>query len=445
MRFRIKLLIGLLCLLAPVANAQQDMDALIEQIRQSAADSRSLNQEREQRFLREKNQQSRRLAEARKAQAQARSRADAARKRFADGQKQIEQLKADLKTKVGDSAELYAAISESAGELRDQLQGSVLMAGDTEGLDALVRLAQSGEIPDSSQIEGLVLRFMEVAARTGRTEPVEAEVVRADGSSQRTTVLRVGAFSALTDAGYAVVSPESGELIELARQPIRIAPDIHTKALEPLLVDPSGGELMRRVAQRPTLMDRVHQGGEVGYIIIGIGIVGAILALWQFLYLLGIGRRVRRQLRNLDQVRTDNPLGRVLNCFADAPGETDPEVLETKLSEAVLRETPKLERFQPALRMIIAAGPLLGLLGTVVGMIITFQVITEVGAGDPRLMAGGISRAMIATVLGLGIAVPLLFVNSFLMSRSRVLTQILDEQAAGMLVRKLEGEPVADD
>ena len=424
--------------------AQDDMGALLEQIRQSAKEARTFNAEREQRFLAEKNRQAARLAEARKARDEARARADKARAAFAEGQEQIENHRASLKEKLGDSSDLYGAIAESAGGLRDQLQASVLVAGQGEILEELARLAQAAEIPTAAEIESLILHFVTTAANSGRSERVEGTIISADGRSRQAEALRIGAFSLLTDAGYATVSP-GGEWIELSRQPSRRLPDLGHAGLQSVLIDPSGGELMRRVAQRPSLMDRVHQGGEVGYIIIVIGAVGALLALWQFFYLLAVGRRVRRQLKNLGQVRTDNPLGRVLNCFSEAPGERDPEVLETRLSEAVLRETPKLERFQAALRMIIAAGPLLGLLGTVVGMIITFQVITEVGAGDPRLMAGGISRAMIATVLGLGIAVPLLFVNSFLMSRSRVLTQILDEQAAGLLVRQLERNGASSD
>ncbi len=441
--FRLLLLAVLGLSANPGAIAQDDMDALLQQIRESARDARSFNAEREQRFLREKNRQAARLAEARKDRDSARKRADAARSAFANGQKEIAVLEEQLKEKLGDSAELYAAVSQSAGELRDQLQGSLLLIDQADALSELSQLAQAGEIPDAAQIEGLILQFMETAAKSGRTELIKTDVVRADGHTEKTQVLRVGAFSALTDSGYATVSPESAELVELSRQPGGLVPSLESKELQSVWIDPSGGELMRRVAQRPTLMDRVHQGGEVGYVIIAIGVLGAMIAIWQFLYLIGVGRRVKRQLRNLDEVRTDNPLGRVLNCFANAPEERDPEVLETRLSEAVLRETPKLERFQPVLRMIIAAGPLLGLLGTVVGMIITFQVITEVGAGDPRLMAGGISRAMIATVLGLGIAVPLLFINSFLMSRSRVLIQILDEQAAGLLVRELERDQAA--
>jgi biopolymer transport protein ExbB len=149
---------------------------------------------------------------------------------------------------------------------------------------------------------------------------------------------------------------------------------------------------------------------------------------------------VRRQLSNLDHPTEDNPLGRVLSSIKADPGtiEEDAEVVELRISEAVLREVPKLERFQAFLRLAVAAGPLLGLIGTVIGMIITFQSITESGSSDPRLMAHGISTAMIATVLGLGIAIPLLFINAALSSMSRNVVQILDEQSTGMLAESLE-------
>jgi len=210
----------------------------------------------------------------------------------------------------------------------------------------------------------------------------------------------------------------------------------------PVPVDPSHGILLKLAAQRPSLGERIGQGGIVGYVIILVGAVGAALALFQLWYLMVVGRKIDRQLRNLGVPSTDNPLGRVLSCLKDDTAAHDPEVLETRISEAVLRETPKLERFQPFLRMVVAAGPLLGLLGTVTGMIITFQVITEIGAGDPKVMAGGISQAMISTVLGLIIAIPILFINSVLAARSRILVQILDEQSAGMLAERLEQQHV---
>jgi biopolymer transport protein ExbB len=111
----------------------------------------------------------------------------------------------------------------------------------------------------------------------------------------------------------------------------------------------------------------------------------------------------------------------------------NPELAELRISEAVLREVPRLERFQGFLRLAVAAGPLLGLVGTVIGMIITFRAIVASGSSDPKLMAHGIGQAMIATVLGLGIAIPLLFINSGLAALSHGVTQILDEQSHSLL------------
>jgi biopolymer transport protein ExbB len=198
--------------------------------------------------------------------------------------------------------------------------------------------------------------------------------------------------------------------------------------------------LLAMLVQRPNVMERIEHGEAVGYVIIVVGLIGALVAVYQTFFLIRTRIAVRRQLAQLDRPTSDNPLGRVLSAVKADPLsiEEDAEVVELRISEAVLREVPKLERFQAFLRLAVAAGPLLGLIGTVIGMIITFQSITESGSSDPRLMANGISQAMIATVLGLGIAVPLLFVNAGLASMSRSLVQILDEQSTGLLAESLE-------
>ncbi|MHA7835731.1 MAG: MotA/TolQ/ExbB proton channel family protein, partial [Algiphilus sp.] len=136
----------------------------------------------------------------------------------------------------------------------------------------------------------------------------------------------------------------------------------------------------------------------------------------------------------------DNPLGRVLGVVSQEHGREDAELLELHLSEAVVKETPRLERFQSLLKLFVAVAPLMGLLGTVTGMILTFQSITLFGTGDPKLMAGGISQALVTTVLGLCVAIPLLFLNSLLGARSRALVQTLDEESALVLAQRLEGD-----
>jgi biopolymer transport protein ExbB len=192
--------------------------------------------------------------------------------------------------------------------------------------------------------------------------------------------------------------------------------------------------LLERYVDRPNFVERIKNGEVVGYVIIFVGILGVVLAAFQYLYLIVTRSAVTRQLKNLANPSDSNPLGRVVLAFrGNGKAVDNPELTELRLSEAVLKEIPKIERFQSFLRLAVAAGPLLGLIGTVIGMIITFHAITASGSSDPRLMAHGIGQAMIATVLGLGIAIPLLFINSGLASMSGSITQILDEQSQALL------------
>jgi biopolymer transport protein ExbB len=433
-----------LALFASGAQAQTSagMDELLKRIQQGSQEAAKLNAEREQRFLRSKSEQAALLAKAQADLAAADARAKQSKGRFEAGQNEIAELKKRLTERVGDTGEMYASIARAAGDFRAQAAESLVSAQFPERMAFLAQLAQASEIPSVSDLEKLWFFYAQEAAENGRIARFPTEVLDALGEQQKAEVTRVGLFTAMDARGYLTLQDGADHLALLARQPEQrgLVDDFLEagEGLHPILIDPSRGGLLRLMAERPTVMERVHQGGWVGYVIIAIGVAGAVLAIYQFAYLIKVSRGVRRQLADIAHPSADNPLGRVLSSINEELGNQDPEVLETRLSEAVLRETPRLERFQSLLRMIVAAGPLLGLLGTVIGMIITFQVITEVGAGDPKLMAGGISQAMVATVLGLMIAIPLLFVNSFLASRSRMLTQVLDEQAAGLLARRLE-------
>jgi biopolymer transport protein ExbB len=205
-------------------------------------------------------------------------------------------------------------------------------------------------------------------------------------------------------------------------------------------IDPGRGALLAIYVERPDWRERIHLGGEVTYVILVVGALGLVLWTLQFLYLVWVRVTVFLQMRDLTKLSQWNALGRVLSAFKGEAAriEEDADIAELRISEAVLREVPKLERGQAFLRLAVAAGPLLGLIGTVIGMIITFQAITESGSSDPKLMAAGIGQAMIATVAGLGIAIPLLFGNAILASLSRGVVQVLDEQSTGLLAETLE-------
>jgi biopolymer transport protein ExbB len=274
----------------------------------------------------------------------------------------------------------------------------------------------------------------------------KTQVVTARGDKQEAEVVRIGGFIAMTGDRYLAFNPGANTLTALARQPGSELRELAAGVQEAKsgyarsVIDPSRGVLLNLYVQRPNVWERIEKGEAVGYVIIAVGLVGAACALYQFIYLMRVRFAVARQRRQLDRPRTDNPLGRVLASFRGDPGriEEDSEVVELRISEAVLRETPALERFQSLLRLAVAAGPLLGLIGTVIGMIITFQSITESGSSDPKLMAAGIGQAMIATVLGLGIAIPLLFANAGLASLSEGVVQVLEEQSTGILAEHIE-------
>lgn len=435
-----------------VAAEPAGLDALLKQVQDAAGQNAKLNQEREQRFLRDKSQQAALVQQAEAQLADARRKTDAVRASFAANQKEIADLKTQLQARAGDYVQVQGAVKEAAGAFRAVASESLISAQAPDRLKTLAALADNDGYPAVGDLERFWYGLQQELVESGKVARFTAPVIDVDGKREPQEIVRIGSFSAFSDGRYLVFDPQAGALAELTKQPSRhwrsLAGNFADarEGLHAAMIDPSHGSLLAQEALRPNLRERIAQGGAIAYVIIVIGTAGSLLAIWQLTFLLRTGRAVRAQLGDIGRPRSDNPLGRVLAAFRGDPaqGLGDAEVLELRLSEAILREIPALERFQPLLRLIIAAGPLLGLVGTVTGMIITFQVIQEQGAGDPRLMAGGISQAMITTVLGLGVAVPMLFVNAILSARSRVLVQILDEQSAGLLARHIEQREAGD-
>lgn len=203
-----------------------------------------------------------------------------------------------------------------------------------------------------------------------------------------------------------------------------------------MAVDPSRGNLLSLVIQSPSLLEQVSFGGGVGYTILVMGLIGVIIALYRLVVLQSVGRKMAAQKKS-STASTDNPLGRIFAAY-ESNQNVSPATLELKLDEMIMRETPKLERFQGIVKVIAGVAPLMGLLGTVVGMIKTFQTITLFGTGDPKLMADGISQALVTTVEGLIVAIPLVFLHSLVAGRSKELIEVLEEQSAGLIARLAE-------
>lgn len=374
-------------------------------------------------------------AETRHAELQAETQALNARQAELDARQQEQ----------GDDLEaVLSSLARHSGELRDSLADSWLVM---QGARLPPRL-DDAEVLELGHLESFADRLVALTLDTARVVRFEAPVALASGELAPREVVRLGDFAAFTEGNLLRRGADDQTLSVVERTPREVAASLaafHAGESRSLALDPTRGQVISALAQRPSLIERFHQGGAVGYVVVGLGAIGLLAALLQYAYLLRVNLAMRRQLRDLDHLRSDNPLGRVLQRFRALEANPVPEALEARLDEAVLAELPKLERGQPLVKLLAAVAPLLGLLGTVTGMIVTFQAITVFGTGDPQMMAGGISQALVTTVLGLITAVPLLFAHTALAGRSRYLAGLVEGQASAALAEQLEHRPHGPD
>ena len=428
-----------------VAPEQQitDLDQLLASVREQHREQRARNKQREQQFLRDKKQQQALLSKARQ-DFDRRKKENQPLFAVTEGNKaEIARLEQQLKTVVQDMGDLSSTFREFAGDFSAVLQESMITAQFPERGEQLRALAATDTQPTIDEIETLWLLLQEEMTEAGKVTVFEAPVVTSDGKGVQRSVLRVGAFSAYADGDFLRYVPETGELLVLSRQPgaryRSAARDFvsHAGTVAPITVDPTRGSLLGMLSYSPSLRERIEQGGIIALIIIALGAVGLLMACWRGLYLGVVSLRIKSQLADMAAPRPSNPLGRVLLAVQGIALDEE-ELLQLKLDEAVLVEMPALERGNAIIKLLAAISPLLGLLGTVTGMILTFQAISLFGTSDPKLMAGGISQALVTTVLGLMVAIPLLFSHAAIAYMSRGMIQRLDEQCAGVLVRTAE-------
>jgi biopolymer transport protein ExbB len=424
------------------AQEPKSLSQLLEEIRRGSAAERADDAKREEEFRAAKATQQELLAAARARKAAAETRSKELEAVFEAKELQLPDLQESLRTRLGTLGELFGVVRQVAGDTAGFVRASLISTQIPDRTAFLDQLAASTELPSVEDLEKLWFTLQQEMTETGRVTRYEQKVVAVDGVEHEREVVRIGVFNAISDGEYLRLDDTTGKLVELARQPA--ARHLATakafaaaqSGISPMSIDPSRGTILSMLVQSPTLEERTQQGGLVGYVIIALGVVGLLLALYRFVYLGFVGRKIVSQAKR-DEPDAGNPLGRILSVYADNRG-VDVETLELKLDEAILREIPALERGNAMVRVLSVVGPLLGLLGTVTGMIQVFQQIQLYGTGDPKLMAGGISMALVTTVLGLVMAIPLVLLHSVLSARSKRLIQILEEQSAGIIARHAE-------
>ncbi|MEE9412492.1 MAG: MotA/TolQ/ExbB proton channel family protein [Methylococcales bacterium] len=438
------LLLWLSFSLSPVSAAHTEIDHLLTEVQQVLKNENKLHSQREIRFKNNLGQQQQLFAEA-KAELEEQQKLSATlQSSFDANEKQLTELQTALDNRQGEMGEVFGMVRQVAADLKSDLEGSIISAQFPGRAANLQQFASGDKVITAQELRQLWFLLQQEMTESGKVIRFKRDVLSGSDLSKQADVVRIGTFNLLSSDGqYLQFLPEDEQVIDYPKQPgsgyVGIASDfVNTdQAVTDLAVDPTRGGILNMLMKTPDSMDRLLQGGVVGYIIIGLGLVGLGLVIYRLVVLYQLSTRTSWQLANISEPDNDNPLGRVLQT-ANQDKQVDTEAMEIIIDEAVTKEVPSIERGQSFIKLLAAVAPLLGLFGTVTGMIETFQAISLYGTGDPKLMAGGISQALITTQLGLMVAIPLLFLHSLVASRSKGIIQILDEQSAGLMVESLE-------
>ena len=427
-------------------------DELLQLVERGTATDDTEFQQRVDRFEQAQAEQDRLTAEANAEKRRQEDRSERLETTFEENELLIADRTEQLNTRLGSLRELFGVLQQVAGDARSLFENSITNIEYPDRAQFLTDLAakmgSSSELASIAEIERLWFELQREATEQGKVKRIsDFRFVTADGQEVFEDIVRVGTFNLVADGRYLSHNPDTNSVSELVRQPSQRR---YTGSTADLLgavpgdevvrfgLDVTSGQLLALLLETPNLGERVQQGGIVGYVIISLGILGMLLALERMIMLGLAGRKVKAQLkRGSESPSSDNALGRVLQIYQKNQ-QADTETLELKLGEAILKETPSLQRGILFIKVISVVSPLLGLLGTVTGMIQTFQAITLFGAGDPTIMAGGISQALMTTVLGLCVAIPTVLLHTIVSGRSRMIVQVLQEQSAGLVAEQSE-------
>ncbi|ABI65162.1 outer membrane transport energization protein ExbB [Maricaulis maris MCS10] len=426
------------------------LNELLNRVRSDAREASADNAARLREFQSSTNTQQAQLNSARGTLASLERQATQLSADFENNQVRIDELDAELRQRQGAFGELFGAARQSAGEFAAMIDQSLISGQFPGRADALETLSNSRTLPTRAELDFIPRRVIEEMIQQQQVVTYNGRVTGL-GDGAAVPITRVGAFVAFTNYNnnqrFALWSQSENtgaySLTDMAAQPpanfVSAASALFnadTGEIVEGVVDPSRGALLNIYKDVPDLNERIEQSGNVGKVIIGLLVISALFGIFRMISLLMTQAAVGGQKRKSSGSK-GNPLGRVMLAYEGAK-DKDVETMELKLDEAILQETPKLEFGLNFLKLAAGIAPLLGLLGTVTGMIKTFTQITLFGTGDPRIMAGGISEALMTTVLGLIAAIPLLFIHSFAQSFARGVQQVLEEQAAGMIARHAE-------
>ena len=420
-----------------VAPVITDLDLLVESVKNTASIRAKEDKTRLTKFLSDKNRQQYLLNQMKANLKKEEVRSVRLTDEYESNDKKLSELEEQLTLKLGSFGELFGIVRQTAGESKGQFMLSLTNIEFPERIEFLGDLAErkSLDLPTTEELERLWYEILNELNQSGKVKSYNTNILSKSGELVNEDVLRIGVFNSVSNGNYLNLVSEQNSLEFLAKQPDgsikRAAKRLQNKdvSYREVFIDPTRGSLLTKLIDRAGFFERINQGGFVGYIILIILALGSVMGIIQFQFLYKESKSIESELQS-GEFSNDSILGKLHNIFSSHAGD-NPEELEAQLEDVLAKATPPLEKNLSIIKLLAAVAPLLGLLGTVVGMIETFQAITLFGTGDPKLMAGGISQALVTTMLGLIAAVPLLFIHNLLDSRSRSISQIYEEQAIG--------------
>ena len=420
---------------------------LLQLVKDGKVVNQRVNEQREREFIADKNRQQKAVNDAQNEQAREEARSERLEAQFEKNEQDIAAKQEILAKRLGSLRELFGVLQQVAGDTQGVLEGSIVsseLPGRGEWLGQFAQsMGKSSKLATIEEIERLWYELQREMTESSKVSKFNAEVIKLGGEKVTQEVTRIGSFNLVSNGEYVAYDIENQVIKELPKPPearfVDSAAELEgaSSGFVPFALDPTRGQLLALQIQVPTLEERVHQGGLPGYVIIGLGIVALIIAVVKFVALTLTGMKVTAQAKSAGSPDGSNPLGRIINVYRENEG-VDNETLQLKIDEAIMKEQPSINRFIGFIKIISMVAPLLGLLGTVIGMIVTFQAITLFGTGDPKTMAGGISQALITTVLGLVVAIPTVLLHYFVNTRAQGIMQILNEQSGGLIAEHAE-------
>jgi len=415
-----------------------DLDLLVESVKTTASIRAKEDRARLNKFISDKNKQQALLDNMKYRLTLEERRSERLTKEYEDNDSQLSDLEEQLTLKLGSFGELFGIVRQTAGESKGQFMLSLTNIEFPERIEFLGDLAErkSLDLPTTEELERLWYEILNELNQSGKVKSYNADILTKSGELVNQDVMRIGVFNSVSNGDYLNLVAEQNLLEYLAKQPERsirrsVKKLQNSDDYREVFIDPTRGSLLTKLIDRDTWLERINAGGFVGYVIIIILILGLTMGVLRFKFLDEESKSINKELET-NNFSEDSILGKLNSIYSKYSGN-NPEDLESQLEDILAKATPPLEKNLSVIKLLAAVAPLLGLLGTVIGMIETFQAITLFGTGDPKLMAGGISQALVTTMLGLIAAVPLLFVHNILDSRSRAISQIYEEQAIGLL------------